>query len=327
MGEIESWASAIQNGDRAALARAITRVESRRQEDIETGQQLIEACMQVKSKSYRIGVTGVPGAGKSTFIEQLGMRFIAAGHRVAVLAVDPSSSISKGSILGDKTRMQELSRAEAAFIRPSPAGDSLGGVARKTRETITLCEAAGYDIILVETVGVGQSETAVHGMVDFFLLLKISGAGDELQGIKRGVVELADALVINKADGDNMNAARTAQTTFKKALHLYPPKPNGWNPEVLLCSSLEGTGFDEIRDMLERYSKENRESGAWEQKRTEQNEQWMQRTLESEIQRIFKEAPSLKEAYNNLKEQVALGKLSPFRAAEMLLKKITFEAK
>ena len=179
----------------------------------------------------------------------------------------------------------------------------------------------------METVGVGQSETAVHGMVDFFLLLKISGAGDELQGIKRGVVELADALVINKADGENINAARTAQTTFKKALHLYPPKPNGWNPEVLLCSSLEGTGFDEIRAMLERYSKENRGSGAWDKKRTEQNEQWMQRTLESEIQRIFKEAPSLKEAYKDLKEQVALGKLSPFRAAEMLLKKITFEAK
>ncbi|SFR50438.1 methylmalonyl-CoA mutase metallochaperone MeaB [Robiginitalea myxolifaciens] len=327
MADIDSWAAAIQSGDRAALARAITRVESRREEDLQTGQQLIEACLKIKSNSYRIGITGVPGAGKSTFIEQLGMRYIAAGHRVAVLAVDPSSSITKGSILGDKTRMQELSRADAAFIRPSPAGDSLGGVARKTRETITLCEAAGYDIILVETVGVGQSETAVHGMVDFFLLLKISGAGDELQGIKRGVVELADALVINKADGENMAAARTAQTTFKKALHLYPPKPNGWDPKVLLCSSLEGSGFDEIEALLSRYAVENRTSGSWNKKRTEQNIAWMQNTLDSGMQRIFQESSVIREEYQRLQEQVAQGNLSPFRAAEMLLKKITFEAK
>uniref|UniRef100_UPI00356440E7 methylmalonyl Co-A mutase-associated GTPase MeaB n=1 Tax=Muriicola sp. TaxID=2020856 RepID=UPI00356440E7 len=270
-------------------------------------------------ETLRVGITGVPGVGKSTFIERFGTMLTAMGKKVAVLAVDPSSSVSKGSILGDKTRMQQLVNDPKAFIRPSPSGTSLGGVARKTRESIILCEAAGYDVILVETVGVGQSETAVHSMVDFFLLLKLSGAGDELQGIKRGIVEMADAIVINKAEGENLKRAKQAKSEFDKALHLYPPKENNWVPRVLTCSSIEGTGIPEIWEMIEEYADKNRGSGHFAQKRKDQNRFWFQQTAETLLKAQFYEQKSVKKVMDRLEKAVEELKISPFRAAEELL--------
>ncbi len=317
--DLQTLMADLRAGNRTALARAITLVESRSREDAPRARKLTEACLKTGQNSLRIGITGVPGAGKSTFIESLGMQLLREGKRVAVLAVDPSSSISKGSILGDKTRMQELGRAEHAFIRPSPAGDSLGGVARKTRETMSLCEAAGFDIILVETVGVGQSETAVHGMVDFFLLLKIAGAGDELQGIKRGIMEMADALVINKADGPNLEAAKRAQSIFQNALHLYPPKPGGWTPEVLLCSSTEGTGIKEIRELIMTYREKGVQRGSFQAKRSLQNVSWMKRTVEAQLKATFFSDPEVDKRYQELEREVYEERISPFQAAEELL--------
>lgn len=303
------------------MARAITLVESKRPQDNRAAGRIVEGCMPHAGRSIRIGITGVPGAGKSTFIERLGLLLLEKGHRVAVLAVDPSSSLSKGSILGDKTRMQQLSRAEQAFIRPSPAGETLGGVARKTRETISLCEAAGYDVVLIETVGVGQSETAVHGMVDFFLLLKITGAGDELQGIKRGIMEMADAIVINKAEGANLPAARQARSTFENALHLYPPKPGGWVPKVLLCSSTEGTGFEAIWELISEFREMATDSGLLASERAEQNLQWFRQASEQGLLAGFFNRPGIREAYAQLQEAVRTGNMSPFRAAEELLER------
>lgn len=233
--------SKILSQDKVALSRAITLVESTNSEHLEKANEIINACLPLANKSIRIGITGVPGVGKSTFIEAFGTYLTSLGKKVAVLAVDPSSSLSHGSILGDKTRMEDLVKDENAYIRPSASGDTLGGVARKTRETIILCEAAGFDTIIIETVGVGQSETAVHSMVDFFLLLKIAGAGDELQGIKRGIMEMADLIVINKADGDNIAKANLAKTEFNRALHLFPAKNSGWIPKVTTCSAYEKT--------------------------------------------------------------------------------------
>ena len=310
----------ILKRDTGALSQAITLVESTREEDSDLGTQIVEACLKQAVPGIRIGITGVPGVGKSTFIEALGLQLIRQGKRVAVLAVDPSSSLSKGSILGDKTRMQYLSRAPEAFIRPSPAGDSLGGVARKTRESITLCEAAGYDVILVETVGVGQSEVAVHGMVDFFLLLKIAGAGDELQGIKRGIMEMADAVIINKADGPNLPAAKEARAVFTRALHLYPPKDNGWVPKVLLCSSTEGTGIPEIWNLIEAYSESARADGSFEKRRIGQNLNWLKRRIEYLLTTGFYRDPEIKEAYAAMERSVMEQQMSPFRAAAELLR-------
>jgi LAO/AO transport system kinase len=266
-----------------------------------------------------VGITGVPGVGKSTFIEALGTMLTSMGKKVAVLTVDPSSSISKGSILGDKTRMQELVKDPNAFIRPSPSGESLGGVARKTRESIILCEAAGYDIILVETVGVGQSETAVHSMVDFFLLLKISGAGDELQGIKRGIMEMADAIVINKAEGDNLRRAQRARSEFERALHLYPPKDNDWTPKVVTCSSLEKTGVKEIWNMIEAYVVLTKENDFFASKRQEQNKYWFFQTVEDLLKQQFYQHATIKKELQPLTKKVEENSISPFRAAERLL--------
>ncbi|HSR60817.1 MAG TPA: methylmalonyl Co-A mutase-associated GTPase MeaB [Robiginitalea sp.] len=315
----EALLEGILEGNRTALARAITLIESRRPSDSRAAGQIVEGCLPHAGRSIRIGITGVPGAGKSTFIERLGLLLVQKGHRVAVLAVDPSSSLSKGSILGDKTRMQQLSRAEQAFIRPSPAGDTLGGVARKTRESISLCEAAGYDIVLIETVGVGQSETAVHGMVDFFLLLKITGAGDELQGIKRGIVEMADAIVINKAEGANLQAAREARGIFENALQLYPPKPGGWIPKVLLCSSTEGTGFEEIWSLISGFRESASASGLLASERAGQNLQWFRQAVDEGLLAGFYERAGVRETYERLREAVRTGSMSPFRAAEELL--------
>lgn len=317
--DLESIVQGIFERDTGALARAITLVESTQAADTAMAGNIVDACLRKANPSIRIGITGVPGVGKSTFIESLGLHLINKGKRVAVLAVDPSSSLSKGSILGDKTRMQELSRNPKAFIRPSPAGESLGGVARKTRESISICEAAGYDVILVETVGVGQSETAVHGMVDFFLLLKIAGAGDELQGIKRGIMEMADAVVINKADGANLPAAQKAQNTFAHALHLYPPKDNGWVPRVLLCSSTEGTGVAEIWDLIRSYTSLSMEKSSFDKRRNRQNLEWLDQRIKYLLTSRFYQDPSAHKAYEAMKSKVLRQQISPFRAAEELL--------
>lgn len=315
----EELSSGVLNGNKTALARAITLVESTKKENLEKANLIIEKCLAKKTDSIRIGITGVPGVGKSTFIESFGKKLTSLGKKVAVLAVDPSSTQTKGSILGDKTRMEELVKDDNAFIRPSPSGISLGGVTRKTRETIILCEAAGYDVILVETVGVGQSETAVHSMVDFFLLLKLPGAGDELQGIKRGIIEMADAIVINKADGDNLKRARNASIEFSRALHLYPPKENGWTPKVLSCSALENTGLDEIWDMISNYISENKTSNFFNSKRQNQNKNWLLQTLDDQLKQQFYQDKKVATELEKLIDDVVNDRISPFRAAEKLL--------
>lgn len=310
----------ILKGDTTTLARAITLVESKNPEHLQKSYEVIENCLPHASSSVRIGITGVPGVGKSTFIERFGTAVTAKGSKVAVLAVDPTSTFSKGSILGDKTRMPDLANDPLAFIRPSPSGDSLGGVARKTRESIILCEAAGYEVILVETVGVGQSETAVHSMVDFFLLLKLAGAGDELQGIKRGIMEMADAIVINKAEGANLKRAQIAKADFERALHLYPPKENGWTPKVLTCSAIENRGITEIWEVIDNYLKLTRENSGFQAKRKEQNKYWFLQTVENLISERFYKDPDISQRLQTLKEKVELNQISPFRAAEELLR-------
>jgi len=283
-------------GDRSALGRAITLVESNQPAHTSKAAKIIEACLPHSSKSVRIGVTGVPGVGKSTFIEAFGDHLANLGKKVAVLAVDPTSTISHGSILGDKTRMEKLVTRENTFIRPSPSGDSLGGVAKKTRESIVLCEAAGYDIILIETVGVGQSETTVHSMTDFFLLLKLAGAGDELQGIKRGIMEMADVIVINKADGENQKAAREARLEFKRALNLYPPKPNGWQPKVLLSSALNNTGISEVWNLIEEYLTFVKQNEYFDKNRQEQDKYWLIQTIDDRLRSQFYQNPEIRRA-------------------------------
>jgi len=309
----------IVKGNTAALGRAITLVESQRKDHLKKANAIVEKCLSQKRDAIRIGITGVPGVGKSTFIETLGKLLIADGNRVAVLAVDPTSTQSKGSILGDKTRMEDLVKDPDAFIRPSPSGETLGGVARKTRETIILCEAAGYNIVLIETVGVGQSETAVHGMVDFFLLLKLSGAGDELQGIKRGIVEMADAIVVNKADGDNIEHAKAAAQEFKRALHLYPPKENGWLPPVLTCSAVENSGINAIWNMIREYIEQNKLSGHFLDKRKRQNKNWLYEAIEERLKSEFYNNETIATHLEPFVAKVMADTLSPFHAAEQLI--------
>jgi len=295
-------------------------VESTQQQHQEIANIIIEKCLSKKNNSLRIGVTGVPGVGKSTFIERFGKLLTSKGNRVAVLTVDPSSSVTKGSILGDKTRMQTLVQDNNAFIRPSPSANSLGGVARKTRESILLLEAAGYAIIIIETVGVGQSETAVHSMVDFFLLLKLAGAGDELQGIKRGIIEMADAIAINKADGKNLKKAQNAEIEFKRALQLFPPKENGWVPKVTSCSALEGNGLQEIWNIIASYATSTKKSGHFQQKRQEQNKNWLVQHIESSLKLDFYKNPRVEEILALMEDSVISGTISPFSAAKQLLK-------
>ncbi|MCE1198227.1 MAG: methylmalonyl Co-A mutase-associated GTPase MeaB, partial [Marinilabiliales bacterium] len=263
--------------------------------------------------------TGVPGAGKSTFIESFGTYLTSLGKKLAVLAIDPSSERSRGSILGDKTRMEELSANPKAYIRPSPSSGSLGGVARKTRETILLCEAAGFDTILIETVGVGQSETVVHSMVDFFLLLQIAGAGDELQGIKRGIMEMADTIVINKADGDNVRRAEQAAGLFRNALHLFPPPPSGWTPSVLTCSSLQKNGIPEVYECIESYFRMVKTNGYFAERRADQSKYWMYETINENLRKSFYRNEQIKEAIQTLEPLVSTNKVSPFHAASQLL--------
>ena len=304
-----------------ALSRAITLVESTNSSHLAKANEVINACLPYANKSVRIGITGVPGVGKSTFIEAFGKYLTGLGKKVAVLAVDPSSTISHGSILGDKTRMEELVKDKNAFIRPSASGETLGGVARKTRETITLCEAAGFDTIIIETVGVGQSETAVHSMVDFFLLLKISGAGDELQGIKRGIMEMADAIVINKADGDNIKRANLAKLEFNRALHLFPAKKSGWIPTTTACSAITHEGISDVWETIQKFLELTKGNNYFFEKRKEQNQYWMLETINEQLKTNFYNNPDIQKSLDTTKKAVQNDEISPFAAAQKLLEK------
>ena len=316
---VDELVSGILNENITALSRAITLIESKNPTHLEKANQVIKQCLPHANNSVRIGITGVPGVGKSTFIEAFGMYLTNQGKKVAVLAVDPSSSINKGSILGDKTRMEELVKDKNAFIRPSPSGESLGGVARKTRETIILCEAAGFDSIIIETVGVGQSETAVHSMVDFFLLLKLAGAGDELQGIKRGIIELADAIAINKADGDNLKRAKLAKVEFDRALHFYPEKESNWQPRVLLCSALKNEGISEIWKMILEYLELTKKNNYLISKRQQQNKFWLIQTIEEQLKNEFFNHLKVKSELKKQLDLIESNKTTPFAAADYLL--------
>lgn len=309
----------ILNQNITDLSQAITLVESTNPQHIVQANKIIKQCLPHANNSIRIGVTGVPGVGKSTFIEAFGKHLTSQGKRVAILAIDPSSTITKGSILGDKTRMEALAKDKNAYIRPSASGDSLGGVARKTRETIILCEAAGFDIILIETVGVGQSETAVHSMVDFFLLLKLAGAGDELQGIKRGIIEMADAIAINKADGDNEKAAKLAKVEFNRALHLYPQKASGWIPKVTLCSALQNKGIGDIWKLISEYINLTKDNNYFNKRRTEQNKFWLIQTIEDRLKSDFFNQNSIKTVLEEQLKLVENNETTPFAAAEYIL--------
>ncbi len=310
----------ILNGNRTALAQAITLIESNLPEHTEISQTIVSSLLPKSGESIRIGVTGVPGAGKSTFIDSFGTFLCEEeNEKVAVLAVDPSSTISGGSILGDKTRMERLSRLPGAFIRPSPTGGSLGGVTRKSRETIVLCEAAGYDVILVETVGVGQSETTVRSMVDFFLLLMIAGAGDELQGIKKGVIEIADALIVNKADGSNKSAARLAQKEYTQALRYLVAATPGWQTKAYTCSAITGEGIREFWQVVSEFRRQMEDNGYFAYRRQQQRVEWMLAMTEQHLRDQLYAAPGVKKSLTSLKEAVAEGKMSTSAAAGNLL--------
>ena len=306
--------NALRDGNRRSLAKAITLIESSRADDREAAQSMLEELLPGTGNSIRIGISGVPGVGKSTFIEAFGLYLAEQNHNVAVLAVDPSSPLAGGSILGDKTRMELLSRHPQAFIRPSPSSGALGGVAQKTRETILLCEAAGFNIILVETVGVGQSEYDVASMVDFFLLLMIPNAGDELQGIKKGIMELVDALVINKADGESKGMAQQSRQHYQNALHLLRSNEH-WDPQVLTCSALHSEGIDAVWRMIESYIAKMRQFDAFEQKRSEQNLAWMKKLMSEVVDWRIKNNPDIERVRKTMEAEVVAGTTTPYAAA------------
>ena len=313
------YVEGILKGDVSILGRAVTLVESVADHHQALAQEVIEKCLPYSGNSRRIGITGVPGAGKSTSIDVFGLHVLKQGGRLAVLAIDPSSERTSGSILGDKTRMEKLSVEKDAFIRPSPSAGSLGGVARKTRETIVLCEAAGYDNIFVETVGVGQSETAVHSMVDFFLLIQLAGTGDELQGIKRGIMEMADGIVINKADGDNVDRANLAAAQFRNALHLFPPTPSKWHPEVITYSGYYELNIDKVWDMIDRYFEYVKKTGYFERKRNEQAKYWMFETINEQLRTDFYRRPEIQALLEQKELRVLNNEQSSFTAAQDVL--------
>ena len=316
---VDEFVDGILKGNITCLSKAITLVESTNAKHLQKANEILDRCLPHANNSVRIGITGVPGVGKSTFIETFGKQLTAQGKKIAVLAVDPSSSVNKGSILGDKTRMEELVTDQNAFIRPSPSGTSLGGVAQKTRESIILCEAAGFDTIIIETVGVGQSETVVHSMVDFFLLLKLAGAGDELQGIKRGIIEMADAIVINKADGENKQNAKIAKVAFNRALHLYPLKESKWQPKVLTASALHNSGIKEVNNMILTYIDITKKNTYFNKKRNNQNKFWLLSTIEQQLKTNFYKKPKIKSALQEEIDNLENGKTTPFNAAKRLL--------
>ena len=317
---VGDFVEGIIKGDVTVLSQAVTLVESVKPEHQTMAQEVIEKCLPYAGKSIRVGISGVPGAGKSTSIDVFGLHVLEErGGKLAVLAIDPSSERSKGSILGDKTRMEKLSVHPASFIRPSPSAGSLGGVARKTRETIILCEAAGFDKIFVETVGVGQSETAVHSMVDFFLLIQLAGTGDELQGIKRGIMEMADGIVINKADGNNIEKAKLAASHFRNALHLFPAPESGWTPQVLTYSGFYGIGIKEIWDMVYQYIDFVKANGYFEFHRNEQARYWMYETINEHLRDSFYNNPVIASMLSAKEQEVLSGRLTSFAAARNLL--------
>ena len=318
---LDEFLDGIRSGNRIMLSQAITLTESSLPAHIELAQKIIENCLLWSGQSIRVGITGVPGVGKSTFIESLGMQLIRNNRKLAVLAIDPSSERSKGSIMGDKTRMEQLSAESRAFIRPSPSAGSLGGVARKTRENIILCEAAGYDTIFIETVGVGQSETAVHSMVDFFLLLMLAGAGDELQGIKRGIMEMADAIAITKADGENIARTERAKAEYSNALHLFPPSESGWIPQVMTCSSKTNTGIENVWDAVLEYMALTHHNGYFEKKRLEQSRYWMYETINQNLKDSFYHDRRIQKLLEKYEKKVLLGETTPFTPAKELLEK------
>jgi LAO/AO transport system kinase len=314
------YVSGVLSGSRTILSRAITLVESNLPLHAEISSRVVKELLPRAGQSTRVGITGVPGAGKSTFIDVLGNRLCEAGHKVAVLAVDPSSSVTKGSILGDKTRMEHLTRNRNAFIRPSPSGGTLGGVTRKSRETMLLCEAAGYDVILVETVGVGQSEAAVRSMVDFFLLMVITGAGDELQGIKKGVMELADAILINKADGSNALKAGATRAEYDRILHFLRPATEGWQTKAHMCSAATGAGIDEIWGVVEHFMKTVKASGVFEERRKQQTLSWVYTMIEDYIKQKFYNCEAVAKERPSVESQVISGALSATEAASELIR-------
>lgn len=316
---VGEYVEGIVKGDVTVLSQAVTLVESVKPEHQAVAQEVIEKCLPYSGNSIRIGISGVPGAGKSTSIDVFGLHVLERGGKLAVLAIDPSSERSKGSILGDKTRMEKLSVHPDSFIRPSPTAGSLGGVARKTRETIILCEAAGFDKIFVETVGVGQSETAVHSMVDFFLLIQLAGTGDELQGIKRGIMEMADGIVINKADGNNIEKAKLAAAHFRNALHLFPAPESGWTPQVLTYSGFYGIGIKEIWDMVYSYIDFVKKNGYFDYRRNEQAKYWMYETINEHLRDSFYNNPAIASMLAAQEQDVLQGKATSFSAAKKLL--------
>lgn len=316
---LSEYVEGIEKGNISVLSQAVTLVESNLPEHFQLAQEIIDKCVAKSGTAIRLGITGVPGAGKSTFIESLGMHILDQGGKLAVLAIDPSSERTRGSILGDKTRMEKLSTEQNAYIRPSPSAGTLGGVAQKTRETIILCEAAGFDTIFVETVGVGQSETSVHSMVDFFLLLMLAGAGDELQGIKRGIMEMADAIAINKADGQNIKKAQMARTQYANALHLFPPTESGWQPKVMTCSAYYHEGVKEIWKMILDYVSFTRGNGYFEGRRKAQSKYWMYESLNSALKNHFYQYDGMNAKIQTQEFKVLNDEVSSFKAARDLL--------
>ncbi len=315
----EEYINGVLKGDRVILSRAITVTESNLESDKELAKEIIQTILPRSGNSFRIGITGVPGVGKSTFIESFGKYLIERGHKVAILSIDPSSQRSKGSILGDKTRMEELANLENAYIRPSASGDTLGGVANKTGETMLLCEAAGYDVILIETVGVGQSETSVYGMTDFFLLLMLSGAGDELQGIKKGIMEMADMVVINKADGDNIKKSEMARLQYQNALHIFPQSESGWTPVVSTASAIKNVGIDTVWENISAYKELVTENGYFKKNRIHQQIQWMYNNINEELKRLFYNSESIVNHLEILEKEIISSKISPVKAAKKII--------
>jgi len=318
--DVKKVISGLLNGNIVSLSKAITIVESDNAKDISNSNKIISSCLKNRTNSIRIGITGVPGVGKSTFIEAFGNQLTKQGHKVAVLAIDPTSTVSRGSIMGDKTRMNTLVNNKNAFIRPSPASSHYGGVAKKTRESIILCEAAGYNIVIVETVGVGQNEISVSEMADIFLLLKLSGAGDELQGIKRGIIEMADAIIINKADGDNIEKSNKAMAEFSMALKLYPIKKSKWVPKVLTCSSINNSGIEPIWKLVLKYISNTKENKFFYENRKRQNKYWLLQTINDKLQSDFFSNDKIKKELENQYSLLDQNKTTPFAAADVLLK-------